>query len=69
LRWIPSTRTSATFGSGHDASLFNNDLLAFQTDAASPLPPFAIYRALPGADYYEGSAPNPDHRRTPRFAP
>lgn len=28
-----------------------------------------MYRAFPGSDYYEGSAPNPDHRQTPRFAP
>src|SRR5688500_7606535 len=28
-----------------------------------------MYQAFPGSDYYEGSAPTPDHRRTPRLAP
>jgi hypothetical protein len=57
LRWIPSTRSPANFGSGSSASLFNDDLLAFQTHSANLLPPFAMYRALPGSDYYGGSAP------------
>jgi hypothetical protein len=42
LRWIPSTRAWAASGPGHGAALFNADLPAFQTDAASPLPPFAM---------------------------
>jgi hypothetical protein len=45
LRWIPSTRSAASSGVGHGAPLFNDDLLAFQTGAASPLSPFAMYRA------------------------
>ena len=57
LRWIPSTRTSATSGVGHDAPVFTGDLLAFQTGAASPLLPFAMCRAFPGSDYYGSSAP------------
>jgi allophanate hydrolase subunit 2 len=42
LRWIPSTRCRASFGSGNGAPLFNDDLLAFQAHAASLLPSFAM---------------------------
>jgi hypothetical protein len=42
LRWISSTRCAATFGSGSGPPLFNDDLLAFQTDAADLLPSFAM---------------------------
>ncbi len=68
LRWISSTRSCATVGTGHGALAFTGDLPAFQSGAASPLPPFAMYRALPGADYYEGSAPSRRHQRTLRLA-
>jgi hypothetical protein len=50
------------------ALVFTGDLLAFQTGAASPLLPFAMYPALPDSDYYESSAPDPRHQRTLRLA-
>ena len=49
---------SATSGSGNEPPLFNDELLAFQTGAASPLPPFAMRPAFPASDYYGGSAPS-----------
>ena len=44
--------------------LFNTDLLAFQSDAASSLPSFATPPAFPTSDYYEGSAPPQGHQPT-----
>jgi hypothetical protein len=43
LRWIPSTRSFAACGDNtNGASAFTDDLLAFQSGAASPLPSFAM---------------------------
>src|SRR5262249_53514534 len=68
LRWVPSTRTAACSADGHDAPLFSDDLLAFQTCAASPLLSSAMWSAFPTSDYSESSAPAQCHQRTPRLA-
>src|SRR3954451_3504425 len=65
---MSSTRWAAASGVGHGAPLFNDDLLAFQSDATSPLPPLAMRRAFPGSDYYGGSAPARGRRLTLRLA-
>src|SRR3954453_1811878 len=64
---MSSTRCAAASGVGHGAPLFNDDLLAFQSDATSPLPPLAMRRAFPGSDYYGGSAPAPPPARGRRL--
>ncbi len=55
--------------------IFNDDLLAFQTGAASPLLPFALWTAFPSStagrdsgDYYGSSAPTRRRQQTLRLA-
>src|SRR4051794_5122700 len=48
--------------------VFTGQLPAFQTGAASPLPPFAMWPAFPTSDYYGCSAPSRRPRRTLRLA-
>ena len=36
----------------------------FRASTADSLPPFPLYRAFPGSEYYGGSVPPPNHRLT-----
>ena len=46
----------------HGVPVFTRNLLPFQPHPAGSLPPFALCPALPGSDYYEGSA-TPERRQ------
>jgi hypothetical protein len=66
VRWIPSTRASASSTVGHGAPLSNGDLPAIQSGAVSPLPPFAI-----GAAHFQHRprpAPRPEGFPRPRLS-
>ncbi len=51
----------------HGVPVFTRNLLPFQPHPAGSLPPFALCPALPGSDYYEGSATPERHQLTARL--